>query len=62
MDTKVCTACFTEKPIDEFAGRTTCRTCRTEAWKSARYANVDRERHQYQVRLNRIINSLPVLR
>ena len=60
---KQCNKCRQYKPPEIFgAHKETCKSCRNE-YHACRMADKrDQERYQQQVKVNRMINSLPVLR
>ena len=61
--TKICTACFQERPREDFPrGRANCRACHATAWTNYKADRRDRERMAELVRINRLINSIPVPR
>ena len=59
--TKTCTGCFTDKPLSEFSShhKNRCRACHSAAWALWQQDKKDREKFAEQVKLNRLINSIP---
>ncbi len=69
--TLICSSCFRERPRAEFYGRARdavtgelklrqpCKGCSAEMWKSWTTEKRAAAHHAEQVRLNRLLNSIP---